>query len=344
MKKIYVAAALLLGLGSSSQAQILLNEDFQGTLGNIQISYPSVTSPDASWYTFDEDGLSDGSGGSRAGEWFPIYVFANADSITPGGDTNVALAANSWFVSPAQAKNWLITQSVDIPAGATGAVLKFKSATRQTPFYLDGYEVYLSNTDNDLPSFTNLLYTAAEYASGAVTLGSDFASYTFTPSSAWIQGWNGTAEVPSEFEYDGDSARLIGVLTEKTISIGAYAGQTIFIAFLHNSFDDNLTSVDDIVIDAMTNVGEVNSVTSVSVYPNPTVNLVTVEMNISQASAASVVTVTDIFGRMIHTESLGMLNEGANKFTVDATEYATGTYNVTVKTANGVARTSFIKK
>ncbi|HYG52229.1 MAG TPA: choice-of-anchor J domain-containing protein [Flavobacteriales bacterium] len=343
MKKIYVAAALFMGLTSSSQAQILLNEDWQGST-SVQISYPGVTSPDPNWYTFDEDGLADGSGSTRPDEWFFIYPFASVDSLTPTSDTNFCIGSNSWFTAPGQAKNWLITPSVDIPAGSTGAVLKFKSATRQTPYYLDGYEVYLSNTDNDLPNFSNLLYTAAEYASGAVTLGSDFASYTFTPSGAWIQGWNGTAEVPSEFEYDGDSARLIGVLTEKTISIGAYAGQTIFIAFLHNSFDDNLISIDDIVIDATTGVGEINKITSVNVYPNPTVKMVTVEMNVAESSVASVLTVTDIFGRLIYTESLGMLNQGTNKFTIDAGAYANGTYNVEVKSSNGVARASFIKK
>jgi hypothetical protein len=343
MKKIYVAAALL-AMGTYSNAQILLSEDFQGDLSNIQISYPSAATTDASWYTFDEDGFADGSGGSRPGEWFALLPFATVDSLTPGGDTNVALGANSWFTSPQVSKNWLITPSIAIPAGATGTVLKFKSASRQTPLYLDGYKVLISNSDNDLLSFSSTpLYTAAEFT-GPGNMGGDFAAYTFAPSGAWVQGWDGSTIQTAEVEFDGDSARFIGVLTEKTISLGAYAGQTVFIAFLHESDDDNLISVDDIMVDATTGIGGYNTVTSVNAYPNPTVDQVVIAINATDASAATVITVTDIFGRIVHTETAGMMNVGANKFTVDASSYENGTYNVEIRSEKGVAKTSFVKK
>src|SRR5688500_8220515 len=119
MKKFYVAAAFLaLVVGSKAQT-ILLMEDFQGDLSNIQVSYPSVLTTDASWYDFDGDGLADGSGASRPNEWFAAYAFAVADSLTGTGDTNVVMASNSWtnnFTTPV--KNWLISPNVMIPAGA----------------------------------------------------------------------------------------------------------------------------------------------------------------------------------------------------------------------------------
>jgi hypothetical protein len=358
MKKIYVAAALFLGLVSSSQAQILLSEDFQGTLTNILVAVPPGNATDPDWYSYDEDGNTpDPTVSTRPMEWYASYGYADVDFYTPASDTNIVLSSNSWFSPTGTVSDWLVSPSIDVPAGATGAVLKFKSASYQTPYYLDGYEVMISNTDNSSTSFVTQLYRAAEYVSGnALTLGDDFASYTFAPVGAWIQGWDGTNKVMSEIQFNpngdgdtntasnGDSARYIGILTPKVISLGAYAGQTIFIAFHHNSFDDNVMAIDDVVIDATTGIGEVNTVSNVSVYPNPTVEFVTIEMNVAKASAASVMTVTDIFGRLVYTQSLGMQNAGANKFTIDAGGYAAGTYNVQVKSDNGVARVSFIKK
>lgn len=344
MKKFYVAAAAFFAMGVSVNAQILLSEDFQGDLSHIQVTYPSVTTSDTSWYDHDNDGFADGSGGSRAGEWFLAYAMATADSLTPTMDTNVVMASNSWHSSPSAADNWLITRSIMLPAG-TG-VLTFKSATRQTPYYLDGYEVLISTTDNDLGSFNagSPLITAAEYTGGSSTLGGDFASYTFAPAGAWIQGWNGTAMVPSELEYDGDSARFVGILTTKTVNLGAYAGQNIFIAFHHNSFDDNLTSIDDIQISWTVGVNENESLLSkVNVYPNPTTDYLTLEYTMSAASPV-IMTITDISGRVVATESLGLVAAGVNKKELDVTGYAEGTYNVQLRTDRGNKSFSFVKK
>jgi hypothetical protein len=361
MKKIYVAAAAVMGLTMTSNAQILMQNLFNNPedFDSIFVAAPPGTTPDASWYTFDNDGFPDGSGAStaRADEWFIAYAFATADSLVmPSGDTNFVMASNSWFTTVQTVDNWLVTASVDIPSSATGAVLKFKSASFQTPLYLDGYEVLLSNSDNSISSFSDVLYTAAEYTSGASTLGSDFAAYTFAPSGAWIQGWNGTSMVSSELEFNpngdgnvsvnssGDSSRWRGVLTEHVINLGAYAGQTVFIAFHHNSTDDNLISIDDVTVDATTGVGAVNSVTKVNVYPNPTVDQVIVDLNLTEGSSSAILTITDIFGRVVNTQSLGMMAAGANKVTIDASGYANGTYNIEIKAENGVARTSFLKK
>lgn len=344
MKKFYVAAAATLAMGYSN-AQVLLNEDFQeNDFSHIQITYPSVSTSDTSWYNYDEDGLPDGSGTTRNDEWFLTYAFAVADSLTTTGDTNVVITSNSWFSSPGQAKNWLITKSLDLPAG-TGT-LKYKSASFQTPYYLDGYQVLLSNSDNDLGSFSTVLAEAGEYTAGDATAGAadDYSGYTFAPAGAWTQGINGGVIVPAEVEDSGDHARYTGVLTEKTVDLSAYAGQTIFIAFLHNSFDDNLISLDDIRVDWVTGVNENESLLSkITAYPNPTTDFITLDYTMSAASPV-ILTVTDIYGRMVYTESMGIVAAGANKKGIDVSGYAKGTYNVQLRTDRGMKSLSFIKK
>lgn len=348
MKKIYVAAAFL-GLGLSSQAQVLLSQDFQGDLSNILIGYPAGTATDVNWYDHDEDLMADGStGGTRPGEWFLAYPFAIADSLTGTGDTNFCMASNSWtndFSTPVS--NWLITESVALPStGVTSIALRWKSAPYQTPLYLDGYTVKLATANNDLASFTTTLYNAAQYSDEGGTYpsyGCIFADYEFLPVGAWVHGWDGTADVPSELEDSGDCSRWLGILTQKTVDLTAYAGQTIFVAFEHNSNDDNLLSLDDIEIEAITSVVENEGVSKLNVYPNPAVDMITVEFSAAN-STMGILEVTDIFGRLVATQSLGLLNEGANKAMFDASGLANGNYTIKVKSDKGITTTSFIKK
>lgn len=346
MKKFYVAAACLM-MGYAANAQVLLSEDFQGDLTHIQIAYPSGDATDPSWYTFDEDGLDDGSPSDRPGEWFLALAFASGDSLTTSGDENLVLASNSWHTSPAQAKNWLITASVDLPFG-TGT-LTWKSAPFQTPYYLDGYQVKIATTDNDLGSFNTTLFDAGEYVSGLLAEGqaANYTNYIFTPVGSYLHGFDDATNtiVAAEVEdNDGDQARWNGVLTEHTVDLSAYAGQTIFIAFYHNSFDDNLISIDDIELSWTVGVNEKESFLSkVNVYPNPTTDYLTLEYTMSTASPV-IMTITDVTGRMVSTESLGIVNAGNNVKTLDVTGFAKGTYNVQLRTDRGVKSLSFVKK
>ena len=343
MKKLYISAALMMmGVGvSNAQTDTLLYENFQGpTYDHIVIAFPDPSLPEF-WYDYDEDQISDANG--RDQWWFLAYAVAQVDSLTPDGDTNFVMGSSSWHSSVAQASNWLITPAINIVNNT--AVLKFKTATRQTPYYLDGYEVKISTGTNDPLDFTDLVYTAAEYSSGAVSNGGNFAAYTFTPSGAWIQGWNGSALVPTEIEYDGDSARFLGILTEKTISLASYSGQTIFVAFHHNSLDDNLLTIDDILVTGTLGTEEfnLNLNLNVNVFPNPTSDYLNLGFEVQNATPV-IYTITDVMGRMVSTQSMGLLNSGKHAERINVSGLATGTYNLSVKTDKGENTISFIVK
>lgn len=207
MKKIYLALSFI-AVSSVSMAQSTISVDFQDDawyLNNVLHQYPSQIPGDTMWYSTDNDGFPDANG--RPGDWFLSYAYAVADSLTGTGDTNVVLASSSWHSTVQISDNWFITRTF-VPSA--GTMLIWESASRQTPLYLDGYKVKISTATNDIADFSTTLFSAAEFVTYA-TNPNDFADYTFSPSGAWVQGWNGSVIVPTEIEDSGDSSRWIGV-------------------------------------------------------------------------------------------------------------------------------------
>lgn len=168
----------------------------------------------ASWPNLDLDGHTDANG--RPDEW---YIRFEEQSTTPG-DTNWVATSSSWFTSLQTANNWLILDAVTICDPSF--VLRWWSAPFEGPTYLDGYTVYLSPTGSALPN--DFTVTLAEFAEGD-DMGNVGPGIEHT-------------------EYNG----INGVLQQWSVALGAYNGQTVRIAFVHDSYDDNLIAIDDIQI------------------------------------------------------------------------------------------------
>ncbi|MFZ5552265.1 MAG: T9SS type A sorting domain-containing protein [Bacteroidota bacterium] len=340
MKKIYLALSFL-AVSSVSMAQNI-SIDFQDDawyVNNVLHQYPSQITGDTMWYSTDNDGFPDAN--ARPGDWFLLYAFAVADSITGTGDTNVALGSSSWHSTVAISDNWFITRFF-VPSSAT--MLTWKSATRQTPLYLDGYKVKISTGTNDLADFTTTLFSAAEFVTTTGANNNDFATYTFAPNGAWVQGWNGTAIVPTEIEDSGDSSRWIGILTTKSVSLASYVGQDVYIGFHHTTEDDNLISIDDILINnvSFNGVEEIALDLGVKAYPNPTADFINVSFNLNFDSPVFI-DVRDVEGRLVKTVSMGVKGQGSYTQQINVNDIANGTYNVFIKTSKGTSHYSFIK-
>jgi hypothetical protein len=271
MRKIaLLVMGLFISITVTNAQDTLIFEDFNdtiiGTTGlNYYEIYPNSVLNDTNWYNYDEDMIPDASGSSRPDLWW----------LSAGGfsypDTNdICLFANSWTNDGTNpVSNWLVLPAIQITDGAS-AWLKWKSAPRQTPYYLDGFEIVISTTTNDLANFTNVAYTAAEYMTGAATGGNTYSNYTF--SAGWQHGADGlfvqcdTCTVPTSF------ARQIGIQRPDSVSLATYDNMKIYIAFHHNSHDDNLISLDDILVIENTDITfsiDNNQDIMGSVYPNP---------------------------------------------------------------------------
>lgn len=164
------------------------------------------------WINLDLDGNTDANG--RPQDW---YVDYDVQSTSPG-DTN--WVASSWFTPFSVANNWLILDQVTICD--PNYVLKWESKPFEGPAYLDGYKVLLSPSGGSAPS--DFTVELADFAEG-----------------------DGAGNVGPGIEhtlYNGNN----GLLMEWTAALGAYNGQTVRIAFRHESDDDNLIMIDNIFV------------------------------------------------------------------------------------------------
>jgi hypothetical protein len=350
MKKIFTfLSVLLMGASVSTQAQdTLLYEGFQAdSLPYILIvnQPPPANIVDSMWYSYDGDQFDDGSpSGNRPGSWNLSMAFANADSIDLAtGDTNLVLYSNSWFTNPDQANNWFITRNIQLGDHDT---LFWKSAPVQTPRYLDGYEVLLSTTNNEDLSFSEVLFTAAEMTVLSTIPGDSaiFANHEF--STGFVHGLDSTY---IEADTVNLTSAYAGILRPFSVPLDAYANQNVFIAFHHNSYDDNLISIDDILIrgtpsNPAASINELGRTDlSLNVFPNPAVE--SAQINFKLASETEVtITVADVSGKVIYSENKGSMVSGRHFAMINTSTLAKGFYTIAVKTNNSTNTTKLIVK
>jgi hypothetical protein len=339
MKKLYIilaSALLFLAAGKVAKAQdTLLYEGFQAaTLPFDTLDFPPGNPTDALWYNYDMDGLTFGSPTYRPKQWFQTGTFSTFDSLLADGSDNIVMSSNSWFATAAAAYNLLITPSVVLGPHDT---LFWRSAPRQTPRYCDGYQVLLSNSTNDPTSFTHVLFTAAEMTGTPASNDVNFATHTF--SAGFVHGQDGTYIDPTPST--GVTAAYKGRLRPFSAPLNAYAGQTVFIAFNHNSFDDNLIEIDDVMIRSLTAASTVgiqqNSsepLATFKVFPNPAKETAQINFTIA-AETAVVMSVYDLAGKLVYSENKGTMMAGTHFATVNTSVLAKGFYTVMLQTDGG---------
>ena len=316
-------AGTMLVLSAQAQNDTLLYENFDV---DPTASYlPFNSGNDLTWVNFDADALADANG--RPQDWFwSEGGFADVDT------SDGCLFSSSWLAGflPGN-RNWLMTPPIYIADAS--AVLSWKSASRQTPLYLDGYSVLISTTDNIETSFTDVAFQAGQYLTGT---GGNFANYTFSPG--FVHGQDGTY-----IQFDTDSSRWIGEQRPFSVNLAQYAGQTIYIAFLHDADDDNLISIDDILITGtLTSVNEPQDPLMLSVYPNPASDKVELSYYLNQSTQVY----ADIFdskGSKVKSVTKGLQLGGAQKMTIDVADLPSGLYNVVLYMNNRNIETKFVK-
>lgn len=359
MKKNYILLACSLFLGTFIKAQdTLLFENFETTafytnLDSVDL-LPGFTA-DSLWYSCDMDMIPDGSGSNRANGWFPVRPFAKIDEYQTGyqdsngnPDTNTAIGANSWNNngdgSAGLESNWLVTPSVTL---GTHDTLFWKSAPSQTPRYLDGYEVLLSTTTNEDVQFTHVLFTAAEMT-GTPTAGDTiFSNFTFAPAGAFVHGQDGTYIQTPASSTDPAKPSYSGQLRPFSVPLDTYANQIVYIAFHHNSHDDNLISLDDVMIRGTLNpnigIKEQSNNLDLNIFPNPAGENAQLNFELT-AETNIIITVYDVTGQMVYSQNEGNLTHGRHFANINTSTLSKGFYSVTVKSNNGFSAVKMIVK
>lgn len=362
MKKFYLTLAFLGFLGAANaQVDTLFWDDLNGETWDIDPNQGDIlitergnrirfgssggTDPflpanynDDLAYSYDLDGSIDAN--ERPAAWFRSYAFSTPDSAQYDG----VLASNSWFETPLKAANYIILPAMYATADM---VLSWYSAPFQTPLYLDGYKVVVSTGTNSPYDFVDTVFKASEYISFNGGDSATYSNYTFAPSSnSFVHGEDGTYVSPG----DNSVARLIANLRPFSVNIGTFdggkfVGQTIYIALVHDSDDDNLISIDNILVTGTkvdNTSNEEVSADVVGLFPNPATNDVNINIKLDNSTSSSI-QIIDATGKVVASKNSNLIN-GYSQVNMDIATLSAGIYTVKVTSAEKSYTRKLIKK
>lgn len=127
----------------------------------------------------------------------------------------------------------------------------------------------------------------------------------------------------------------ISDLSPYQVNLSAYAGKTVYLAWVNDYTNGNLLSIDDIDVEAtpLMAVSDVNK-KDLTLYPNPTADYFT----INNSSDIVSVKIYDLSGKVVKTQA----ESADNKYDVSTLEK--GIYTVSIETKSGTLTKKIIKK
>jgi hypothetical protein len=338
----YTLALLLIGFSAFGQNDTLLHENFNTIFDAVPTDFGESdgvsaipSGSDTIWVNLDADGIAvGGNSPSQLWYWDSLDFFSN--------DLGV-MKSQSWLTgfSPDN-RNWLILPALQI-VDAT-ANLSWASAPYQGPRYVDGYTVLVSVTDNDATAashpFVDTLFHAAEMET---TLGSSnpllLSDYTFSDGYIHANGYTDS----TYFIYPGQDSSFadtetfnLGLLEPHSVSLADYAGQTVYIAFLHDSEDDNLLELDDILVTGtfpVVNTNKISEELGIAIFPNPTRDYVNLNYEVLENTEISA-QIYDMQGRLMQVYNNLSSNAGEHQHRLNVSSFAAGNYTIVI-TAEG---------
>lgn len=318
----------------------LLIENFEQDPTEVMASFPSGA--DLTWVNFDLDGLPGQcvDGGSTPNGWY--WESDLGDFSSPNSCYTSCSYFNDDPESDARCANWLILPPVFIPNST--CFLQWKSLSFLGPAFLDGYQVLVSTTTNDPieGAFTDTLFSAAEMATclgncNTVSLN----DYTFSPGYIHANGYTNSAY----YFLDGPPGSKFnhGRLEPHNVSLSAYEGQTIYVAFLHDSNNDYLLQLDDILVvdDASSAVHTPGDIRQFSVQPTLVRHSARAQWVLESARRGQV-QVHDVSGQVLQTRSFETTSSSQQQ--IDFESLPAGLYFVTLQTDTGQSATRRVVK
>lgn len=329
MTKIYTLfAGLLLACSLHAQTQdTLLYENFNWEDYDHTIDWSTIPfGDDQTFVNFDADGFTPNGGQDIQKTWYLSDVF-NAPDTFP----NLVLASLSWMDGSLPGnRNWFILPPLTIPDSTY--TLSWKSAPFQLLRYMDGYSVLAAVGSNDIFAdvFTDTLFRAAQMIDivGDETIQT-LDNYTFSEGYIHADGL-----LKTEYYNADDPTLYAGYLEPHTVSLSAYAGKTMYFAIVHDSDDDNLLMIDDILVVGGTNVTGTNAPSTANfrftTYPNPIENNLNVLFRLPQAATVSL-QVGDMNGKIVRRDlQFEQLQAGEHQRDLRLGDLPKGSYTVTL--------------
>ena len=323
---------------SYSQVDTVLLEDFQ--LDVFLLMEDEPTGANVNWVNYDADGLTTNAGTEETKKWYGGEALANAvDPVT--GETNYVAISSSYLdmFLPGN-RNWMILSPLEITDDSY--MLHWSSAPSQLPRYMDGYQVLISTGGNDLTSFTDTLFTAASMdeiiGDGQTT---DYSNFTFTPGYLHASGGTDTT-----YYLMGGTAHS-GLLEPHSVDLSAYSGETVYIAFLHDSDDDERIQIDDILLTKAADPSSIGDVLKenyrMECYPNPTHEFINLNFTLRSKKEVDYA-IFSTQGKLVYENSLGYLASGRYIEKINLANLPSGNYTIQLQLDGELVSQKIIKK
>lgn len=273
-----------------------------------------------------------------------IDTIVGIDTVTYDTISNFGVRSFSWFKTPARAQTVLLTPAVFLKDNS--GVLSWRSMPLQGPRHQDGYKVFIlpgGNNDLETTPFLTLEY---DFAMKELDVSNSSPLKTITSlvelqENFGFVPFDGTDHIEytlpdTNGEGNIDSTRQQPFMQEFQLSLSAYSGVSVQIAFVHDSYDNNGIVLDDILIMG-TGVMSASEIVQnwLNVYPNPTTNKLFIEH--AENWDTSKVEIFDFKGSLVLTTELN------NNSSVDVSMLEAGQYFLKLHVADGVYTQSFIK-
>ncbi|MCC7246328.1 MAG: T9SS type A sorting domain-containing protein [Saprospiraceae bacterium] len=345
MGRLYFSILLIGSMFCVARAQkpasaniILLSHDFQPGLDNIpptDTMLPAPNGDDQQWVNYDADLLF---GNCLLNEITPGGWFWESDLgvLNPSQSNNFAVTSCSYHPDfpDLPAMNWLILPPLTIPD--TNYFLSWKSLSFYGPHWMDGYKVLVSSTNNvpESGAFTDTIFKAAEMISTTVNFSLDVSKYTFSPGYIHAAAYTDTSYYFKDFSQGPPFYH--GRLEPHKVRLKNYAGQKIYIAFLHDSTDDDKLQIDDILVAQKTTsqTPDFQLLNQFQVFPNPANSSAWCTWELA-APIHVTLQLADATGQVLQEISLPAQSSVNYRFDVSA--LPSGMYYCTLSSAQGKA-------
>lgn len=318
---------------SFSQMDTLLHEDFQVDNTDEMALFPDGPDTDTLWVNFDFDQID--AANNFPSNWVWDLDWNSPDSI-PVADSNFVLVSRSWLTNyDTSSSNWLVTPAIEIVDDQ--ATFHWKSAPFQGPRYMDGYSIKVMDNSSFFDAdYIDVKFRAAEMEGWIGDSGStDPDSFLFGPGYVHANYYMDSIYfVPPDVDSSGAvlGDLNVGVLEPHSISLAEYAGQTIFIAIHHDSADDNLLQIDDLlVLGTAPGVSSTNNIDEFDLrfvtYPNPVDHYLNVMYRLKEKGTVQVQVVNQT-GKIVRQLPVVENALGEYNHHIDLKDLPAGNYNV----------------
>lgn len=341
MKTQFFLLSLFIQLSLYAQTDTLLFENFETDPALNMALAPS--GDDQKWVNWDGDGHTPWNSGIPK-NWFQTLDFGQ---IGFGAlDSNYVFASTSYFLDPSYSNNnWLILPPLHIIGN--NASLHWKSAPFRGPSFMDGYLVLVSSSSND-PStgdFTDTLFKAAEtidpppYYPTVLTDSFHFSAGYIHANAYSDTAWFKYPPIIQSFD-----TYYISYLEPHEKTLSQFQGKTIYIAFVHNSQDDDFISVDDILVLGTTDaVSRIPAFEDPVIYPNPATRFITLDYHLNQA-AEVLVQILSEEGAILQSYPAEKKQAGNYNSNFDLMQLPAGNYFAVLKANDQSIAKAFIKR